>query len=98
VFGESRISLFRLFKMIYLWAREVPIHEVLEFSAVERKRVGEMFSRLRQAIVSRTSEEPVRLGEHNIICQIDESLFSHKQKNHMERVGPGKIFNFLPPF
>jgi len=83
-----------VFKMIYLWAEEIQIHEVLEFSAVERKRVGEMFSRLRQAIFSRTSEEPVRLGGHNIICQIDESLFSHKQKNHVGRVPQEPVWVF----
>jgi len=94
VFSGSRISLFRLFKLLFLWAKEVPIHEAVEFVGIGRKAAGEMYSRLRDTVVLRTSEEPVRLGGYGIICQIDESLFSHKQKNHVGRVPQEPVWVF----
>jgi len=94
VFSGSKKSLFRLFKLLFLWAKEVPIHKAVEFVGIGRKAAGEMYSRLRDTVVLRTSEEPVRLGGYGIICQIDESLFSHKQKNHVGRVPQEPVWVF----
>ncbi|KAI4293508.1 hypothetical protein PAPHI01_2782, partial [Pancytospora philotis] len=44
VFSYSRVSLFRLFKLIFLWAREIPIHEAVDFVGICRKTIGEMYA------------------------------------------------------
>ena len=38
--------------------------------------------------------DPIRLGGPGVVCQIDESLFCHKQKNHVGRVSENQIWVF----
>ena len=37
---------------------------------------------------------PVKLGGANVVCQVDESLFCHKQKYHRGRVSNHQIWVF----
>ncbi|KAI4293501.1 hypothetical protein PAPHI01_2775 [Pancytospora philotis] len=57
VFSYSRVTLFRLFKLIFLWAREIPIHEALDFVGVARKTIGEMYSALQKCANARGAKD-----------------------------------------
>ncbi|KAI4293549.1 hypothetical protein PAPHI01_2823, partial [Pancytospora philotis] len=96
VFSYSRVTLFRLFELIYLWAREIPInsHEALDLVRVNRKTLGEMYARLQSLVIENAARTPVRLGGHGVLCQIDESLFCHKQKYHVGRVAEEQVWVF----
>ncbi|KAI4293486.1 hypothetical protein PAPHI01_2760, partial [Pancytospora philotis] len=94
VFSYSRVSLFRLFKLIFLWAREIPIHEAVDFVGICRKTISEMYARLQNLIVEDAARVPVRLGGHGVLCQVDESLFCHKQKYHVGRVAEEQVWVF----
>lgn len=65
---------------MYLWATEIPLCKVGRFVSVNRKTAGEMYARLRFAVATKYPRENMRLGGYNTICQVDESLFSHKPK------------------
>ncbi|KAI4293382.1 hypothetical protein PAPHI01_2656, partial [Pancytospora philotis] len=49
---------------------------------------------LQNLIVEDAARVPVRLGGHGVLCQVDESLFCHKQKYHVGRVAKEQVWVF----
>jgi len=94
VFNGSKVELLRLFKLLFFWSKETNISKAIEFVGIGRKTVGELYSRLRHAVSESFSATPMRLGGHNVICQIDESLFNHKQKYHVGRASDAQVWVF----
>ncbi|KAI4292793.1 hypothetical protein PAPHI01_2067, partial [Pancytospora philotis] len=92
VFSSSKVNMYRLFKLICLWAKEISINDARQFISVTRKTIGEMYARLRQVVVREVRREPIRLGGYGVQCQVDESLFVHKQKYHVGRVAEEQIW------
>lgn len=80
-------SLVDIFCTIFCWAQEKPLSTVTEDFGMPKKTVLKVFEYLRGVISDYVAREPVRLGGPGVICQIDESLFSHKVKAHRGR-GP----------
>ncbi|KAI4293354.1 hypothetical protein PAPHI01_2628, partial [Pancytospora philotis] len=94
IFSGSKVNMYRLFKIIYLWSKEISIKNARQFISVTRKTIDEMYAQLRQIVVQEIQREPIRLGGYGVQCQVDESLFVHKQKYHVGRVAEEQIWVF----
>lgn len=94
VFAGSKVTLPRLFKIICLWYMEIQVGKIPEFVDVSRRTAIDMYARLQYVVITAFDLSTVRLGGSGIICQIDESLFSHKAKNHVGRVPEEPIWVF----
>lgn len=94
IFAESKISLFRLYKLIVLWSGEISINQCCLLVGVKRRAVGEFFAKLRSRIRENILHNPIRLGGYGVTCQVDESLFSHKAKYHRGRFNSNPIWVF----
>ncbi|KAI4293323.1 hypothetical protein PAPHI01_2597 [Pancytospora philotis] len=53
-----------------------------------------MYACLQSLVIEDAARTPVRLGGHGVLCQIDESLFCHKQKYHVGRVAKEQVWVF----
>ena len=70
---------------IFCFSQEKQINTVVSDFGISRYLVMKIYSELRHAITLHLKLHPILLGGEGVICQIDESLFSHKVKSHKGR-------------
>ncbi|KAG0426895.1 hypothetical protein DMUE_5937, partial [Dictyocoela muelleri] len=93
-FGRFRLPLNKLFLFIYCWSSSKNISSVCKDYSISRPALGNIFDFLREKVSSYLSREPIRLGGPGVVCQIDESLFVHKVKNHTGRSPREQVWVF----
>ena len=79
-FSKSHLSLQKWLLMMYLWARQYLVTDVMEEAEVERCTAIDMYQWLREVCSTKLLSSPVILGGPGVVAQIDESLFRHKPK------------------
>lgn len=89
-----RISLADVWTVVIRWMTSMQISEVVREHGICRDTVRAIYARLRSLVKQDPEADPIRLGGPGIICQIDESLFSHKQKYHRGRVSETQSWVF----
>lgn len=72
---------------MYLWCQQNNIQKTMLDTNLSEKTVIDVYSFFREICAQYLVREPIRLGGHGIVVQIDESCFSHKVKHHRGR-GP----------
>jgi len=92
--GISRISLQTWIDLLYRWSNEESFVAIQRSLTVSTPTLIKIFKTIRKCIFEYFEANPVRLGGENVICQIDESLFCHKQKYHRDRVANHQVWVF----
>jgi hypothetical protein len=85
IFENSRIELKRLIHALYLWSQEVDQKVVIDTTGISKTSAILLFKTLRDICRNYLIKNPIQLGGPGIICQIDESCFSHRPKHHRGR-------------
>lgn len=88
IFEGSRTNLRRMIHIYYLWATGVSALDCVKLCGVSRCCVLTYYKSLRQACGSYFERNAVQLGGEGVVCEIDESCFSGRQKYHVGRVRP----------
>ena len=63
-----------------MWTENVQVGDAARRYGIDRRTITAVYNKLRSLASSWLRADPVRLGGPGVICQIDESLFCHKQK------------------
>lgn len=79
-FASFRISLADVWTLVLMWSESVQVCDAANRYGIDKRCVKAVYSKLVDIISMDLSADPVKLGGVGIICQIDESLFCHKQK------------------
>ncbi|KCZ77732.1 hypothetical protein H311_01250, partial [Anncaliia algerae PRA109] len=79
-FSFFRLSLADIWTLVIMWCEDIQIIEVQRRYGINRKTIGLVYNKLRELASNYFDLDPIRLGGPGIICQVDESLFCHKQK------------------
>ena len=80
IFEKFKVSLKIILHVLYLWSLITQIKIVCQSINCTRQFVAKNFQCLRKECGNYFMKYPLKLGGQNIVCQIDESLFSHKRK------------------
>ncbi|KAF7688371.1 hypothetical protein CDIK_2943 [Cucumispora dikerogammari] len=92
----SKFSLFlqKIIRIIFKWGGSSNQKEILREVNVNKNTIQKIIFKLRALCFKHNETFPIRLGGPSVICQIDESLFRHKPKNHRGRATNNKIWVF----
>lgn len=82
---DFNVSLKKCVTIIWKWYCDVTQKEILQEVNVSESFMIKFMKKLRKSCKEYFEAKPVCLGGNNIVCQIDESLFRHKPKNHRGR-------------
>jgi ISXO2-like transposase domain len=86
IFERSKVDLRRFIHVIYLWSIETPLNNILGLTRLTRCKAIACYTFFRLTCSFYFEKTPVSLGGQGIICSIDESCFSTRQKYHRGRV------------
>lgn len=93
-FNEFKISLRESLTLIWKWGGEITQKEVMREVPISPSAIIKIFNLLRTLCCRYFMQNPVILGGSGVLCQIDESLFRHKPKNHRGRAPEHKLWVF----
>lgn len=93
-FHNLTIDLRSCISIIWKWGLNCTQEHVLNEVAVAPSSVKKIYAKLRACCKKYFERNPVRLGGDGVICQIDESLFRHKPKNHRGRAAEFELWVF----
>lgn len=93
-FSDFKASLRDLCTIIYCWLLEKSSKDISKDFAINKNLITRVFHKLRKIIGIYLDADPIRLGGPGVICQIDESLFSHKVKAHRGRAPQKPVWVF----
>lgn len=93
-FEGSRLELQMIIFTIYLWSENYMISSTVRLTGLSRNTVIIIYDFLRSICTQYFENYPIKLGGPQIICQIDESLFTHKQKYHRGRISDHQTWVF----
>ena len=80
-FSKSRLTLQKWLLIMYMWAREYPVTDVVEEVEVDQHSAIDIYQWLREVCTTRLLRDPqIILGGPGTVVEIDESLFKHKPK------------------
>ena len=83
--STSKINLGKWLDVLYRWSKNEQIVNVMKDLNISKPTLVKIFKKMRYQCCKYMSENVPKLGGRNVICQVDESLFSHKQKYHRGR-------------
>ena len=66
--------------LIYWWARQYPVKDAAQEAEVDKNTGCDVYRWLREVCSTTLLSTPIVLGGPGVVCQIDESLFTHKPK------------------
>ena len=72
--------------LIYWWARQYPSKHTSEEAEVDKNTACDVYRWLREVCSTTLLTTPIVLGGPGVVCQIDESLFKHKPKVHVQSI------------
>jgi transposase-like protein len=84
-FEGVKSDLRKILHSIYLWSIETSLKQACILTGLAPSTMVPLYRSLRNFCKKHFEENPIRLGGPGIICQVDESLFSHKPKQHRGR-------------
>lgn len=93
-FSGFKSSLANLCTIIFCWFLEKSPKDICTDFGINKNLITRVFAKLRKIVSSYLDEDPIKLGGPGVICQIDESLFSHKVKAHRGRAPRNQIWVF----
>jgi len=93
-FEKFRMSLADVWTVILMWSEDTSIAGVVKSFGLSKTTVIKIFAMLREKVSQHLQIDPIRLGGPGIVCQIDESLFCHKQKYHRGRIARAQTWVF----
>ena len=79
-FAKSKMTLQEWLILIYWWARQYPAKDAAQEAEVDKNTSCDVYRWLREVCSTALLSVPVVLGGPGVVCQIDESLFTHKPK------------------
>jgi hypothetical protein len=91
-FERSRVKLSTWIHVLWLWAIETSVRNTILMTGLSKVTVVDMFSFCREVCSVHLDTHPVELGGHGVVCSIDESCFSHKQKYQRGRAPEREIW------
>ena len=80
--------------LIILWIEDESITKITRNYGIHRNTVSKIFLNLQKLVATHHQDKLICLGGQRIIFQIDESLFSHRQKYNVGRVPDTQIWVF----
>jgi transposase-like protein len=83
--SNTLCELRRIIHAIYLWCEEIPQTKVILQTGLSKQTVIIIYNFLRLVCKRYFELYPPRFGGNSVVCQIDESLFSHKPKYNRGR-------------
>ena len=93
-FAKFRLSLADVWTVILMWCENESVCNTSRNFGICRPTIKKIYEELRSIVAIQQSNDPVCLGGPGIVCQIDESLFSHKQKYHRGRATREPVWVF----
>ena len=81
-FSEFKASLRDLCTIIYCQFLKKSAKDISTDFGINKNLITRVFHKLRKIIGVYLEADPIRLEGPDVVCQIDESLFSHKVKAH----------------
>ena len=94
IFESFRFNLRIGIILLWKWLGTSTQEEILREVDVDAQVLSNFFSLIRKTCAIYFTRNPVRLGGEGVICQIDESLFRHKPKNHVGRYPENEVWVF----
>ena len=80
--------------LLWLWSIEAPIEYAVMTTEIGDKTVGLAYKLCRSVCSQYLAIHPVQLGGPGVVCQIDESCFSHRPKYHRGRCAEHEVWVF----
>ena len=80
--------------LIILWIEDESITKITRNYGIHRNTVSKFFLKLQEFFATHLQDKLICLDGQRIICQTDESLFSHRQKYNVGRVPNTQIWVF----
>ena len=93
-FDAFNISLAQCLRIMWKWMNGSTQSEILMEVNISKNAVKHFVNELRIKCVEHFARNPMQLGGEGVVCQIDESLFRHKQKYHVGRVPERELWVF----
>jgi len=93
-FENYKLSLSEVFCAIYYWSVEKSISDVISDLGISLPTAVRIYSQVRERVANYIDSAPAQLGGPGIVCQIDESCFSHKIKAHRGRAPENPVWAF----
>ena len=88
------MSIADVLTVIILWLEDENITKITRNYGIHRNTVSKIFLNLQKLVATHHQDKLICLGGQRIIFQIDESLFSHRQKYNVGRVPDIQIWVF----
>ena len=80
--------------MIYCWFSEKTSKDICKDFNINKNLITRVIHKIRKIIGMYLEKDPIRLGGAGVVCQIDESLFSHRVKAHRGRAPRKQVWVF----
>lgn len=93
-FEKHRFSMVDILTAIYYWCNKEPVTRTEAYLNQTRKTVSAVYDHCRLVVNSFLANNPILLGGPGVICQIDESAFTHKCKAHRGRAPEKTVWVF----
>ncbi|KCZ81098.1 hypothetical protein H312_01464 [Anncaliia algerae PRA339] len=93
-FNKYKLPLADIFSVLFCWSQNKQVQTVVDDLKINKKTVIKIYANLRNLVANHIDEERILLGGPGIVCQIDESCFSHRVKSHMGRAPQDPIWVF----
>ena len=84
-YAGSKLPLQTWVHAMFLWCEEVGAQKSSKILGISMKSIVDVWSFFREVCENHFITNPIHLGGHGVIVEIDESLFSHKPKHHRGR-------------
>lgn len=93
--NNFRLSLKNCLEILYRFSKEEQIYMILkDIKTISKPTIIKFYEKLRSLCEKYNNDNPILLGGEGIICQVDESLFSHKSKYQRGRRSDNEIWVF----
>lgn len=93
-FEGFKVSLNKCLYIMYKWSNDELQSSINTDTGICKPTIKNFYAKMRSMCKNYFIINPIKLGGNGIICQIDESLFRHKPKNHRGRATQHEIWVF----
>ncbi|KCZ76586.1 hypothetical protein H311_02413 [Anncaliia algerae PRA109] len=93
-FNKYKLPLADIFSVLFCWSQNKQVQTVVDDLKINKKIVIYIYANLRNLVANHIDEEQILLGGPGIVCQIDESCYSHRVKSHIGRAPQDPIWVF----
>jgi len=93
-FDSFHISIVDVWTVVVCWLESVPAKNIVNIFGISNDTVTRIFQMLRTLISDNLHENPISLGGHGMVCEIDESLISYRPKYNRGHAPDRQIWCF----